>query len=80
MRTVRFASDLVFEHSVGIESLDSWYRENESNSPESQIVKAALLERSGDLMGSAWAYKDAAARLMETDIEKSAIFLRWSLL
>ncbi|MFL2959183.1 MAG: hypothetical protein ACJZ5P_03935 [Candidatus Thalassarchaeaceae archaeon] len=80
MRTVRFASDLVFEHSVGIESLDSWYRENESNSPESQIVKAALLERSGDLMGSAWAYKDAAARLMETDIEKSAIFLRWSLI
>tara|TARA_Y100000991_G_scaffold105006_1_gene79152 strand:- start:2903 stop:4951 length:2049 start_codon:yes stop_codon:yes gene_type:complete len=80
MRTIRFASDLVFEHSVGIESLDSWYRENDSKSPECQIVKAALLERSGDLIGSAWAYKDAASKLMEIDIERSAIFLRWSLI
>ena len=42
MRTIRFASDLVFEHSVGIESLDSWYRENDSKSPECQIVKGLL--------------------------------------
>ena len=80
MRTIRFASDLVFEHSVGIESLDSWYRENDSNSPECQIVKAALLEGSGDLIGSAWAYKDAATKLIDGDIERSAIFLRWSLI
>ena len=80
MRTIRFASDLVFEHSVGIESLDAWYRENDSKSPECQIVKAALLEKSGDLIGSAWAYKDAASKLMEIDIERSAIFLRWSLI
>jgi len=80
MRTIRFSSDLVFEHSVGIESLDNWYRENDSKSPEAQIVKAALLERSGDLIGSAWAYKDAATKLMEIDIERSAIFLRWSLI
>ena len=80
MRTIKFASDLVFEHSVGIESLDSWYRENDSKSPECQIVKAALLERSGDLIGSAWAYKDAASKLMEIDFERSAIFLRWSLI
>jgi len=80
MRTIRFASDLVFEHSVGLESLDNWYRENDRNSAEYQIVKAALLERSGDLIGSAWSYKEAAMKLMEDDIEKAAIFLRWSLI
>ena len=58
MRTIRFASDLVFEHSVGLESLDNWYRENDRNSAEYQIVKATLLERSGDLIGSAWSYKE----------------------
>ncbi len=80
MRTIRFASDLVFEHSVGLESLDSWYRENDRNSAEYQIVKAALLEKSGDLVGAAWAYKDAATKLIDDDIERSAIFLRWSLI
>ena len=80
MRTIRFASDLVFEHSVGLESLDSWYRENDRDSAEYRIVKAALLERGGDLIGSAWSYKEAAMKLMEDDIEKAAIFLRWSLI
>ena len=80
MRTIRFSSDLVFEHSVGIESLDAWYRENDRNSAECQIVKAALLERSGDVIGSAWSYKDAATKLMDEDIERAAIFLRWSLI
>lgn len=80
MRTIRFASDLVFEHSVGLESLDDWYRENDRNSAEYQIVKAALLERGGDLIGSAWSYKEAATKLIEDDIERSAIFLRWSLI
>ena len=32
------------------------------------------------MIGSAWAYKDAASKLMEIDIERSAIFLRWSLI
>ena len=80
MRTIRFASDLVFEHSIGLESLDNWYRENDRNGAEYQIVKAALLERSGDLIGSAWSYKEAAMKLMDDDIEKAAIFLRWSLI
>ena len=39
MRTIRFASDLVFEHSVGIESLDSWYRENDSKSPNIRLLR-----------------------------------------
>ena len=44
MRTIRFASDLVFEHSVGLESLDNWYRENDRNSAEYQIVKRLYLK------------------------------------
>ena len=56
------------------------YRENDRDSAEYRIVKAALLERGGDLIGSAWSYKEAAMKLMEDDIEKAAIFLRWSLI
>ncbi|MBK70320.1 MAG: hypothetical protein CMB53_02845 [Euryarchaeota archaeon] len=80
MKTIRFASDLVFEHRIGIESLDSWYNENNRAAVEHQVVRAAVLESKGDFAGSAWSHREAAMRTMEDDLEMSATFLRWSLI
>ncbi len=80
MKTIRFASDLVFEHRIGIESLDSWYNVNNRAAVEHQVVRAALLESKGDFAGSAWSHREAAMRTMGVDLEKSATFLRWSLI
>ena len=80
MRTVKFASDLVFEHRVGIESLDSWYNENDRSGTAHQVVKAALLERKGEFVDAARAHRMAAMGTIEGDLERSATFLRRSLI
>ena len=80
MRTVKFASDLVFEHRVGIESLDSWYNENDRSGVAHQVVKAALLERKGEFVDAARAHRMAAMGTIEGDLERSATFLRRSLI
>ena len=80
MRTVKFASDLVFEHRVGIEALDSWYNENDRSGVAHQVVRAALLERKGEFVDAARAHRMAAMGTIEEDLERSATFLRRSLI
>tara|TARA_B100000482_G_scaffold2078_1_gene1925 strand:+ start:13124 stop:16489 length:3366 start_codon:yes stop_codon:yes gene_type:complete len=80
MKTIRFASDLVFEHRIGIEGLDSWYNEKNRSAMEHHVVRASLLESRGEFASSAWSHREAAMRTMEGDLEKSATFLRRSLI
>lgn len=80
MKTIRFASDLVFEHRIGIESLDSWYNEKNRAAMEHHVVRASLLESKGEFASSAWSHREAAMRTMEEDLEKSSTFLRRSLI
>ena len=80
MRTIKFASDLVFEHRIGIEALDSWYNENERSGVAHQVVRAALLERRGEFVDAARAHRMAAMGTMDGDLERSSTFLRRSLI
>ena len=80
MRTIKFASDLVFEHRVGIEALDSWYNENDRSGIAHQVVRASLLERKGEFVDAARAHRMAAMGTIEEDLERSATFLRRSLI
>ncbi len=85
MRTIKSASDLVFEHEVGIEALDSWYNVNDRSDAQSSMVKATLLTTKGEFVDAARAYKMAAERTIEGDseegdLERSAKFLRLSMI
>ena len=85
MRTIKSASDLVFEFKIGIESLDSWYNVNDRSDAQSSMVKATLLKSKEEFVDAARAYKMAAERTTEGDqeegdLERSAEFLRRSMI
>lgn len=75
IRTVRELTNLVKEHSIGIESLEKWYRANDKDSSEYQIIKAALERSKGNRLNAARAYKEGALKVKD-DYEESSLILR----
>ena len=75
IRTVRELTNLVKEHSIGIESLEKWYRANDKDSSEYQIIRAALEKDKGNRLNAARAYKEGALKIKD-DYEESSLILR----
>ena len=75
IRTIIELTNLVKEHSIGIESLEKWYRVNDKDSAEYQIMKAALEREKGNRLNAARAYKEGALKI-DDDYEESSLILR----
>ena len=75
IRTIRALTNLVKEHSVGIESLEKWYRVHDKDSSEYQIIRAALQKKNGNRLNAARAYKEGALKI-EENYEESSLILR----
>ena len=75
IRTIRALTNLVKEHSVGIESLEKWYRVHDKDSSEYQIIRAALQKKNGNRLNAARAYKEGAIKI-EENYEESSLILR----
>ena len=75
IRTIREITNLVKEHSVGIESLEKWYRIYDKESAEYQIIRAALEKGKGNRLNAARAYKEGALKVKD-DYEQSSLILR----
>ena len=75
IRTIRALTNLVKEHSVGIESLEKWYRVHDKESSEYQIIRAALQKKNGNRLNAARAYKEGAIKI-EENYEESSLILR----
>jgi len=75
LRTIRALTNLVKEHSVGIESLEKWYRVHDKDSSEYQIIRAALQKKNGNRLNAARAYKEGALKI-EENYEESSLILR----
>jgi len=75
IRTIRALTNLVKEHNIGIESLEKWYRINDKESSEYQIIRAALQKENGNRLNAARAYKEAALKI-EDNYEESSLILR----
>ena len=75
IRTIRALTNIVKEHSVGIESLEKWYRVHDKDSSEYQIIRAALQKKNGNRLNAARAYKDGALKI-EENYEESSLILR----
>jgi tetratricopeptide (TPR) repeat protein len=78
-RTIRSLDDLVVEHSIGIVSLEKWYRINDKDSAEYHVVRAAVERERGNRANAARSYKEASIKIVE-DYENSSILLRKSLI
>ncbi|MDB3871650.1 hypothetical protein N9318_04980 [Euryarchaeota archaeon] len=75
IRTIRALTNLVKEHSIGIESLEKWYRAHDKDSAEYQIIRAALEKEKGNRLNAARAYKEGALKVND-DYEESSLILR----
>ena len=75
IRTIRELTNLVKEHSVGIESLEKWYRTYDKESAEYQIIRAALEKGKGNRLNAARAYKEGAIKVND-NYEESSLILR----
>jgi uncharacterized LabA/DUF88 family protein len=75
LRTIRALTNLVKEHSIGIESLEKWYRAHDKDSAEYQIIRAALEKEKGNRLNAARAYKEGALKVND-DYEESSLILR----
>ena len=78
-RTIRSLDDIVVEHSIGLESLEKWYRINDKDSAEYHVVRAAVERNRGNRANAARSYKEASIKIVE-DYENSSILLRKSLI
>ena len=75
IRTIRKITNLVKEHSIGIESLEKWYRAYGKESSEYQVIRAALEKEKGNRLNAARAYKEGALKVND-DYEESSLILR----
>jgi len=75
VRTIRALTNLVKEHSIGIESLEKWYRIHDKESSEYQIIRAAIQKENGNRLNAARAYKEGALKIKD-NYEESSLILR----
>jgi len=79
IRTIQEITNLVKEHSIGIESLEKWYRAYDKESAEYQVVRAALEREKGNRLNAARAYKEGALKI-NNDYEESSLILRQAMI
>tara|TARA_B100001564_G_scaffold216497_1_gene182328 strand:+ start:5256 stop:8639 length:3384 start_codon:yes stop_codon:yes gene_type:complete len=78
-RIISSLSQLIFEHDIGLESLVSWYQDNDPLSPWHTVSRAAVSADKSDEINAARDYRRAAEH-DEFDFEHSLILYRKALI
>ena len=78
-RIIISLSQLIFEHDIGLESLVSWYQDNDPLSPWHTVSRAAVSADNSDEINAARDYRRAAEH-DEFDFEHSLILYRKALI
>ena len=78
-RIINSLSQLIFEHDIGLNSLVSWYQDNDPLSPWHTVSRAAVSAENNDEINAARDYRRAAEH-DEFDFEHSLILYRKALI